>query len=66
MDTDEPTPITPEVEMEAPIQEDLTPLVMQLLGQKEVELTVARNQIVQLQKQIETLARRLAAKREKT
>jgi len=48
---DEPTP-------------DLTPMVLQMLGQKEVELAVARNQIAQLQQQVLVLAKRLAKKEE--
>ena len=43
------------VEMVEP-QQDLTPMVLQMLGQKEVELQVARNQIVQLQLQVKALS----------
>jgi hypothetical protein len=46
-------------EANQPVSEDVTPLVLQMLGQKEVELQLARRQIGELQQQVESLTRRL-------
>jgi hypothetical protein len=70
MDTEEPTDIReflPEgatAEMVTEPQQDMTPIALQLLGQKDLELAVAQVQIAQLRQQVELLHRRLAKKEE--